>query len=167
MNKQPLNVLISDEDSILTSAVKDNLKETFESDINISVFNNAKQCLEKLSRNTHLVILAYDNKKRQGSENGNELLKFIKRTHPLTEVLIHSSNDDMKGVLKSFKANTANHIESKNNRSFRARTYASKTFAEPIQKATIRFGAYKHANVLLIGLMIAGSIMWLVLHRSF
>src|ERR1044072_9104813 len=101
MASQPLRVCIADEDYIMTTALKNDLEQTFGPDIRITVFNDAKRFLEKLSDEIHLVILAYDFRKRSGPENGVELLKFIKRTHPMTEVVMHSSNDDLHVVLRS------------------------------------------------------------------
>ncbi|MCW3103796.1 MAG: hypothetical protein JWO09_2236 [Bacteroidetes bacterium] len=164
-NNNPLNVFIADEDKIITTALKDDLKKQFGSNINITVFNEAKACLEKIDDNTHLVILAYDFKKKTGPANGLELLKIIKKTHPLTEVVIHSSNDDMRVILRSIRAGAKGYVVKETDSFSRIRGIVRRRFTEPIRKIITEFGVNKFVAVFLITFILIGIITWIAIKR--
>jgi DNA-binding NarL/FixJ family response regulator len=167
MNNKQLNVVIADEDKIMTTALKNDLKANFGSDINIRVFNDAKDCLEAIDDNTHMVILAYDFKKRQGPENGIELLKMIKKTHPLVEVVMHSSNDDLKVILKSFKVGAKSYVVKETNSFGTIRSIIRRRFTEPIRRIIREFGVKKFVTIFLTIFIIMGIVSWILIYKKF
>lgn len=166
MNKQ-LNVFIADEDEIVTTSLKNDLKREFGSNLNITVFDDAKECLEKIDDNTHLVILAYDFQKRPGAENGLSILKFIKKTHPLTEVVMHSSNDDIRVILQSLKTGAKEYILKEPGSFSKVKTIIRKRFTEPIHKIITEFGVNKFIIIFLSTFVIMGVITWLAIYKHF
>jgi DNA-binding NarL/FixJ family response regulator len=167
MNNKQLNVFIADEDKIMTTALKDDLRQKFGSGINITVFNDAKSCIEKIDDNTHLVILAYDFKKKTGPGNGLEVLKFIRKTHPLTEVVIHSSNDDMGVMLQSIRAGAKGYVVKESNSFSHIRSIIRRRFTEPIRKIITEFGVNKFVAIFLITFVLMGIFVWIAIHKKF
>ncbi|HEX8515485.1 MAG TPA: response regulator [Bacteroidia bacterium] len=166
MNKTQLNVFIADEDKIMTTALSNDLKQHFGSDINIRIFNDAKNCIENMDDNTHLVIMAYDFKKRQGPSNGIEMLKFIKKTHPLTEVVIHSSNDDLKVILKSIKLGAKGYVVKQSESFSQIRSIIRRRFTEPIRKIITEFGVNKFLVIFFSIFVIMGVVAWLLINKK-
>ncbi|MCW3072502.1 MAG: hypothetical protein JWO44_2392 [Bacteroidetes bacterium] len=167
MDKQQLNVFIADEDKIMTTALHDDLKKQFGSGISITVYNDAKTCLEHIDDNTHLVILAYDFKKKTGPSNGLELLKIIKKTHPLTEVVIHSSNDDMRVVLRSIRAGARGYVVKETDSFSRIRAIVRRRFTEPIRKIITEFGVNKFIAVFVITFVLMGILVYIAVNKRF
>ncbi|MCE3280618.1 MAG: hypothetical protein K0S44_2809 [Bacteroidetes bacterium] len=165
MDKKNLNVFIADEDKVMTTALKNDLKETFGSDINITVFNSAKDCLEKVDDNTHMVILAYDFKKRKNPENGIEVLKFIKKNYPLTEVIMHSSNDDLRVILKSIKLGAKSYVIKESNSFSQIRSIIHRRFTQPIRRIITEFGVNKFVAIFITVFVIMGILTWIAVNR--
>lgn len=166
MDKQ-LNVFIADEDEVVTTSLKNDLKQEFGSKLNITVFNDAKHCLDKIDHNTHLVILAYDFKKKNGAENGLEVLKFIKKTHPLTEVVMHSSNDDIRVVLQTIRSGARDYILKEPGSFSKVRALIRKRFTEPIHRIITEFGVNKFVIIFLTTFVLIGVITWLAVYKHF
>jgi DNA-binding NarL/FixJ family response regulator len=165
MNKEPLNVFIADEDKIMTAALENDLKQSFGSNIRITIFNEAKKCLENIDDNTHLVIIAYDFTKRKGPANGLEMLKEIKNRHPLTEVVIHSSNDDMGVIIRSLNSGAKGYVIKETNSFSRIRSIIRRRFTEPIRKIITEFGVNKFVTIFITIFVIMGIIVWFFLNK--
>jgi DNA-binding NtrC family response regulator len=165
MDKKKLNVFIADEDKVMTTALKNDLTQTFGSDINITVFNDGKDCLEKIDDNTHMIILAYDFNKRKSPENGIEILKFIKKTHPLTEVIMHSSNDDLRVILKSIKLGAKSYVVKESNSFTQIRSIIRRRFTEPIRRIITEFGVNKFVAIFITVFIIMGILTWIAVNK--
>jgi DNA-binding NarL/FixJ family response regulator len=163
MNQQPLNVFIADEDQIMTTALKNDLKQQFGSNIEITVFNDGKQCLENMHENVHMVILVYDFKKKSAPVNGIDLLKFIKKKYPMTEVVMHSSNDDIRIILKSIKKGASSYVVKESNSFSHIRSIINRRFTEPIRRIIREFGVRKFVVIFLGVFLLMGIVVWIAL----
>lgn len=161
MDNQQLNVFIADEDKIMTTALKNDLTQQFGTSINITVYNDGKQCLENMHENVHMVILAYDFKKKSSPENGIEILKFIKKKYPLTEVVMHSSNDDVRIILKSIKKGATSYVLKETNSFSHIRSIIHRRFTEPIRRIITEFGVKKFVYIFLGIFLVMGIIVWI------
>lgn len=165
MDNKKLNVFITDEDKVMTTALKNDLIQSFGSDIIITVFNDAKECLDQIDDNTHMVILAYDFNKRKSPVNGIEVLKHIKNTHPLTEVVMHSSNDDLHVILKSIKLGAKSYVVKESNSFTQIRSIIQRRFTEPIRKIITEFGVNKFIIIFITVFIIMGILTWIAVNR--
>jgi DNA-binding NarL/FixJ family response regulator len=163
MNDQQLNVFIADEDKIMTAALTDDLKQKFGSNIDITVYNDGKECLENMHENVHMVILAYDFKKKNSPINGVELLKFIKKKYPLTEVVMHSSNDDIRVILTSIKKGASGYIVKQSDSFSHIRSIINRRFTEPIRRIIREFGVKKFVAIFLGIFILMGIICWILI----
>jgi DNA-binding NtrC family response regulator len=161
--KERLNVFISDEDRIMTTALKNDLQDKFGSRLRITVFNEPKKCLESIDDNTHLVIMAYDYKSKTGFENGLGMLKFIKRTHPLTEVILHSSNDDIRVILNSMKNGAKGYVVKKLNSFEQIRGIIRKRIMEPVRRIVTEFGVNKFVLIFSLVFLLMGVMVYIAL----
>ncbi|HXD94666.1 MAG TPA: response regulator, partial [Bacteroidia bacterium] len=74
MQTQGLNLFIVDDNKSMVTALKQYLQNKFGISLVISTFNDGESCLEKIDKETHIVILDHN---MQG-KNGIEVLKSIK-----------------------------------------------------------------------------------------
>ncbi|MDF2438389.1 MAG: hypothetical protein K0Q95_2765 [Bacteroidota bacterium] len=163
MANQQLNVFIADEDQIMTAALRNDLKQQFGSNINITVYNDGKECLEHMHENVHMVILAYDFKKKNSPVNGVDLLKFIKKKYPLTEVVMHSSNDDIRVILTSIKKGASSYVVKEANSFSHIRSIINRRFTEPIRRIIREFGVKKFVVIFLTIFLVMGIVCWVLI----
>ncbi|WP_395043288.1 response regulator [Flavobacterium sp.] len=73
---------------------------------NIFTFSDSVKALEKIDKNTTIVVLDYD----YFGEKGNKILKFIKTINPNTKVIILSNHDDIGAKIESYKNGATDFI---------------------------------------------------------
>jgi DNA-binding NtrC family response regulator len=106
MTTQGLHLFIVDDNLLSLTSLRDYLDIRFGKDLNISTFLSGAKALEKVDKNTSVVILDYDLK----GENGNDVLQSIKKINPKTEVIMFSSNEEIGVAIDSFRKGASNYV---------------------------------------------------------
>lgn len=106
MKNHVINLFIVDDDVLSTTMLKHHLNDKFGTSINISTFISGKSVLEKIDKYTSIVILDY----YLEGENGNEVLKSIKKINPKTEVIMLTSNEDVTIAIESFRKGASDYV---------------------------------------------------------
>lgn len=111
MQTRRLNVFIVDDNKLMDISLKQYLEARFGKSVSISIFYDGKSCLEKVDKNTDIVILDYfldcENK---NLGNGIQVLKEVKKINPKTEVIMFTSNENAGQAIKSFRAGATGYI---------------------------------------------------------
>lgn len=93
MSAAKYKIFLVDDDKMLLSALKHRLAGNKMYDI--SCFYTGEECLKSMHYNPAVVVLDYYlNNKYENAMNGVEILKKIKAEHPLTRVIMLSSQED-------------------------------------------------------------------------
>ena len=106
MENQEINLFIVDDDKLLATSLKYYLQNKFGDELRVTIFNDGDSCLEKINRQTHIVILDYF----LGDKNGLEILKSIKAVNPKTEVIMLSGNEDMAIAIETFRSGAKDYV---------------------------------------------------------
>ena len=106
MKSQALNLFIVDDNQLMVIGLRNYLSTRFGNNLNISTFHTGASALEKVDGDTSIVIMDYflDN------ENGNDVLKSIKKINPNTEVIMLSSNEDMGVAIDAFRNGATDYV---------------------------------------------------------
>ena len=106
METQGINLFIVDDNRLVVTTLKQYLQSKFGDSLRISTFDDGESCLKKIDKQTHIVILDYFMK----DKNGLEGLKSIKAINPKTEVIMLSSNEDIEAAIKLFRAGAKDYV---------------------------------------------------------
>src|ERR1700746_1905660 len=106
MQTQGINLFIVDDNKLLVTDLKNYLQTRFGVSVKVSTFYDGESCLEKVDKNTHIVILDYFLE----GKNGVEILKTIKTINPDTEVIMLSGNEDIAVAIESFRNGAKDYV---------------------------------------------------------
>jgi DNA-binding NarL/FixJ family response regulator len=163
MDNKQLQVYIVDEDRIMTEALHADLKRKFGDRVKITVCNEPSKCVASVNDDTHLVILAYDSKIKKEPVNGIDLIRQIKAKNPTVQVVVHSSNDDIKLVIDSLRVGASNFVVKEQNSFSRIRSIINQRFTEPIRRILREFGVSKFVTIFLITFVVIGIVAYIFL----
>ena len=105
MEKQT-NLFIVDDNELVVITLKRYLQSKFGNALEISTFYDGDSCLAKVNKETHIVVLDYFKK----DKNGLEVLKSIKAINPKTQVIILSSNEDIIPTLRLLREGAKDYV---------------------------------------------------------
>ena len=100
METRKLNLFIVDNNEFGARKLQEYLDSKFSDHLNISVFSDGKSGLEKVDRDTDMVIL--DNS-MEGNK-GVDILKAIKNANAATQVIMLSDNEQMAEAIEAYQA---------------------------------------------------------------
>lgn len=106
MKTQQSNLFIVDDNQLILADLRNYLTNVFGEIFTIHTFTTGASALKKVDKNTAVVILDYFLK----DELGNEVLKSIKKINPITEVIMLSSNNDIKVAIEAFRNGAADYV---------------------------------------------------------
>lgn len=106
LNTSLITIFIVDANSTSVRNLRRYLDERFGDHLSVYSFYNGQSALKKVSSETNIVLLDHD----LVGENGNELLKSIKKINPKTKVIMLSSNDDVGRVIESFRKGADDYV---------------------------------------------------------
>jgi DNA-binding NarL/FixJ family response regulator len=106
MTTQKLNLFIVDDDKLMALQLKLFLQDKFGDNLSISTFYDGDSAMEKIDKDTNIVILDYflDDK------NGLDILKQIKEINPKTQVVMLSNNEDIAVAIQTFRAGAKDYV---------------------------------------------------------
>ncbi|TND09401.1 MAG: response regulator receiver protein [Bacteroidetes bacterium] len=159
MKTQGLNLFIVDDNEFMVTALRGYLDKRFGLDLNISIFYTGESALEKVDQDTNIVILDY----YLEGENGNEVLKSIKKINPKTEVIMFSSNENIGIAIDAFRNGATDYVV-KGEKSWKKITslvYGIITY--PVRILVREFGISKYIAMFLITFVLMGVAVCLAL----
>jgi len=106
MKTQAINIFIVDDDKLMVLDLKVYLKHRFGDHVNIMTFNDGETCLANIDNETHVVILDYFMK----GKNGLDILKAVKLFHPKTEVIMLSTNEEVTVAVEAFRLGAKDYV---------------------------------------------------------
>jgi DNA-binding NarL/FixJ family response regulator len=159
METQKMNLFIVDDDKLVVSDLKIYLNYKFGTDINISTFSDGESCLEKVDKNTNLVILDY----MLNGKNGLEVLKLIKEINPKTEVIMLSSNEDIALAIQSFRNGASDYVIKGQGALKKISQLVYNVVTAPIRIIIREFGVSKYMAIFFLTFIVMGIVVASVL----
>jgi len=155
METEKLNLFIVDDNELMLATLLIFLDNKFGHSLNISTFTSGKSALKMVDKNTSIVILDY----HLDGENGNVILKTIKKKNPKTEVILLSSNDNVVVAIEAFRKGAKDYIIKGDNslRKISALVYSAITY--PIRLLVNEFGVNKFCAIFLLTFALMGVIV--------
>ncbi len=155
MAKQGMNLFIVDDDKQVISDLKIYLNYRFGNDLNISTFCDGESCLEKVDKNTDIVILDYC----LNGENGVEILKKIKDINPKVEVIILTSHEDISLAIQSFRNGASDYVIKGNGALKKIKKIVYHIITEPIRIIIREFGVSKYMAIFFLTFAAMGIVV--------
>lgn len=160
MEKQGINLFIVDDSKLQATDLKHFLHNRFGADINISTFNDGDSCIEKIDKDTHIVILDYT----MEGKNGLEVLKEIKAINPKTEVIMLSGNEDMAIAIQTFRSGAKDYVIKGQGSLKKLSKLIQVIVMEPIRIMVREFGISKFVAIFLLTFVTMGVVTLTVLN---
>lgn len=159
MNNQGLNIFIVDDNPLNVNAVKKYLDNKFGTKLNIFTFLSGKSVLEKIDKNTSMVILDY----HLEGENGNEVLEKIKKINPGTEVIMLTSNEEIEIAIESFQKGASGFVIKGDNSWRKVIAFVNNVITDPILRMGREFGLPKFVIIFIATFLVVGLIVIIAL----
>lgn len=154
---QQLNLFIVDDNQLMVVDLRNYLTDIFGDIFTIYTFNTGASALKKVDENTAVVILDYFLK----DELGNEVLKSIKKINPKTEVIMLSSNDDVKVAIEAFRNGAADYVI-KGNKADKKITYIIYNIAAfPVEFIAKEFKISKYIALYILTFLTVGVLAFI------
>ena len=159
METQGMNLFIVDDNESMVIVLKQYLQNRFGASLRILTFNDGESCLEKVDKETNIVILDYF----MEGKNGLEVLKSIKAINPKTEVIMLSSNEDIGLAIETFRAGAKDYVVKGYGYWKRITKIVNYIITEPIRIMIREFGVSKFMAIFLLTFITMGVIVIFVL----
>jgi len=152
MNSHHHTLFIIDDNPLLVADLRIYLEDVFGETLTISIFNTGESALKKIDKETHIVIIDY----YLPGENGNEILKSIKEINPKTEVIMLTSNEDIKAAIDAFRNGATDYVikGAKSEKKIGSLIYS--ILAYPIRVLTREFGISKYVAIFILTFISVG-----------
>lgn len=111
--KNQINIFIVEDNEVFRMALKSDIENTFtEISFKIHSFETGESCMDRFKREMpELVILDYHlNSKYPDAANGINVLDWIKKENPETNVIMLTSDDHIDIAIKSFKYGASDYV---------------------------------------------------------
>ena len=160
METQKLNIYIVDDNKMMAGSLSKYLKTRFGNSIGTSIYFSGESCLKMMHENIHMVILDYYlNEKGKTGKNGVEVLKTIKDKFPNTEVIMHSSNEDVAVAIEAMKIGASDYIIKGTNSWKKLQLLVERTVTQPIRNLVAEFGVPKFMGIFLLTFFTMGAVV--------
>lgn len=110
--REHINILIIDDDQMLATALKSDLKRTFPNhDLHISLFETGEESREHISEKPDLVIVDYHlNSRNSNAMNGLNIVDLVRQESPDTEVIMFTGEEHADIAMKAMKHGVHDYI---------------------------------------------------------
>ncbi len=159
MLTQGINLFIVDDDKLMVTALKKFLQDRFGVSVKISTFNDGESCIEKVNKDTDIVILDYF----MEGKNGLDTLKSIKDINPNTEVIMLSGNEDMAVAVESFRMGAKDYVIKGNGAWQKVAKMVNFIITEPLRILVEEFGVSKYMAIFLLTFISMGIVVLITL----
>lgn len=160
METQGMNLFIVDDNRLMVSTLKEYLQNKFGVSVKISTFNDGESCLEKVDKDTHIVILDYF----LNGKNGLDVLKAIKEINSKTEVIMLSNNEDIGLAIETFRAGAKDYVVKGQGSWIKISKAVKLILTEPIRMLVREFGVSKFSAIFLLTFFTMGLVVLFVLY---
>lgn len=160
MKTQGINLFIVDDNKLMVADLKNYLNDKFGASVKISSFYDGESCLEKVNKETDVVILDYCLE----GKNGIEILKSIKEINSKTEVIMLSGNENMALAIESFRMGATDYVVKGRGSWKRITGLLYNIITEPIRILVREFGVSKFMAIFLLTFVTMGVVVFSVLH---
>jgi DNA-binding NtrC family response regulator len=161
METQGLNLFIVDDNITLLTALELYLKNRFGAGLAISTFVDGETCLEKVDKETHIVILDYFLE----GKNGLEVLKSIKAINPKTEVIMLTGNENIALAIESFQAGAKGYVIKGQGSWWKLTQMINRIITEPIRAMVREYGVPKFMIIFFATFITMGLVVYYFLHK--
>ncbi|MFL5764057.1 MAG: response regulator [Bacteroidia bacterium] len=159
MEAHGLNLYIVDDNVSMVTALKQYLQSRFGNGLKISTFSSGESCIQRVNKDTDIVILDY----YMDGKNGIETLKSIKEINPATEVIMLSSNEDIGTAIESYREGAAEYIVKGPTAWKRVSSAINNVFTAPIRFMEREFGVSKFTAIFLMTFITMGIVVIAIL----
>lgn len=159
METQGINLFIVDDNKLMVTDLKLYLQNRFGVSVQITTFYDGESCLQKIDKDTHVVILDYF----MEGKNGLEILKSIKAINPKTEVIMLSSNENIALAIESFRMGAKDYVIKGEGSLKKLTKLLSLIITEPIRLLVREFGVSKYMAIFLLTFVTMGVLVFCVL----
>ena len=166
MNTQKHNIYIVDDNAVKAGALRKFLLNRFDNKVTISLYFNGSSCLRSMHNNVQLVILNYMGKNHENTTHGVEVLKMIKNRFPKTEVIMHSSNENVAVAVDAIQSGANNYVIKKDGSSIRIYEMIDKVIAQPLRLLVAEFGVWKFCVIFLLIFILMGAAVAFTLNMT-
>jgi DNA-binding NarL/FixJ family response regulator len=160
METQGINLFIVDDNRLMVTDLKHYLQTRFGVSICVSTFYDGESCLQKVDKDTNIVILDYFLE----GKNGLEILKSIKDINPRTEVIMLSSNESIVLAIESFREGAKDYVVKGQGSIRKITRLISHILTEPIRVMVREFGVSKFMATFLLTFITMGITVFTILH---
>lgn len=162
MNTQHNRLFIVDDNPLLVADLRIYLESTFGETLTITTFNSGESALKKVNKDTNIVILDY----HLPGENGNEILKSIKLINPKTEVIMLTSNEDVKTAIDAFRNGATDYVIKGVKADKKIRSLIYNILAYPIRVLAREFGISKYVAIFILTFVSVGMcvLIWSIIN---
>jgi DNA-binding NarL/FixJ family response regulator len=157
MNTQGLNLFIIDDNQLMATGLRIYLNNRFGTNLNISTFNTGVSALKEVDTNTAIVILDY----YLEGENGNDILKSIKKINPNTEVIMLSSNEDIAIAIDSFRNGATDYVVKGEKAWKKVTSLVYGVITYPVRIMVREWGLNKYIAIFILTFVIMGVLAYL------
>jgi DNA-binding NtrC family response regulator len=162
MITQGLNLFIVDDNNSTVTALKHYLYDKFGKGITISTFSSGESCLEKVNKETDVVILDY----YMEGKNGNEILKSIKELNPDTKVIMFSSNENIGAAIEAFRMGATDYVVKGEKSLKKISSLLHKIITAPVRILVREFGISKFLAIFLLVFAVMAIVVVCVLRAT-
>jgi DNA-binding NtrC family response regulator len=160
METQKLNVYIVDDNKMMAGSLRKYLKNRFGEKAEISLYFSGESCLKMMHENVNMVILDYYlNEKGKASKNGVEILKSIKDRFPNTEVIMHTSNEDVAVAIEAMRVGASDYVVKGQNSWKKLQQLIERTVTQPIRTLVAEFGVTKFMGIFVLTFVVMGAVV--------
>ncbi|ASS49683.1 MAG: hypothetical protein A3D31_01740 [Candidatus Fluviicola riflensis] len=159
MDTQQIKLFIIDDNPQLVVDLRKYLESNFGESLTIFTYNSSESALKSIDHETDIVILDCD----LPGEDGNEILKSIKQQSPRTEVIMLTSNEDVKTAIHAFRNGAADYVIKGEKADKKIGSLIYNIMAYPVRVLTREFGASKFFAIFLLTFIFVGLCVLLVL----
>jgi DNA-binding NtrC family response regulator len=159
MKTNAINLFIVDDSLQVLTNMRNYLDEKFGRDLNIFTFLTGAHALQKMDKDTSIVILDNDLK----NEDGNEILKSIKRINSKTQVIMFGSNEEVGAAVAAFRGGARDFIFKGNKTWKMIAAHVGNIITYPIRMMKREFGVPKYLAAFVVTFLSLGIVTYAVL----
>ena len=152
MNSNHHRLFIIDDNPLLVADLRIYLESVFGETLTISTFNSGESALAKVDKDTHIIILDY----HLPGENGNEILKSIKAINPKAEVIMLTTNEDIKTAIDAFRNGVTDYVIKGAKADKKIRSIIYSILSYPIRVLTREFKVSKYVAIFILTFISVG-----------
>ncbi|MGV3632388.1 MAG: response regulator [Bacteroidota bacterium] len=155
MKNRETNLFIVNPNEQMAARLKNYLANKFGNRLHTSIFNDGRECVDHIDKETDIVILS-DLPKDQQSLG---ILKLIKSLNHRTEVIILSKNEDIAQALESFIAGAKDYVLIGRGAWSRVAGQVFKVISSPARIIAEEFQISLFLAIFLLTFVIMGAIV--------